>query len=116
MQGVDWIQCFCMRHKAGLQSAKFVGGECLTRLPSTSICSNVHLNRSIKPRNTVMKRYRSTKCFKILNQAKVVWGTQCKLKGLFGRHLNIWSMTPKCEQLEYAFCNSNIDFLGLSET
>lgn len=114
--GLDPAHLFDMH--ASLQSAEPVGGECLTRLSTTPTCLNVglHSNRSFKPRNPVMKRHRSTHFFQTLNQAKIVWDTRCKMKGLFGGHLNIRSMTPKREQLEHLLCNSNIDFLGLSET
>ncbi|KAF7211598.1 leucine-rich repeat extensin-like protein 1 [Nothobranchius furzeri] len=67
-------------------------------------------------RNPVLKRHRITKIFRTLNQAKVVWDLQSRVKGLLGGHLNIRSMRPKREQLEHLLCNSLIDFLGLSET
>ena len=35
---------------------------------------------------------------------------------MFGGHLNVRSLVPKREQIEHLLCNSNIDFMGLSET
>ncbi len=70
---------------------------------------------TIQQRNPVMKRYRSSKFFQTLNQAKTVWDPKFK-KGLLGGHLNVRSMVPKREQLEHLLNDSNIDFLGLTET
>lgn len=66
--------------------------------------------------NPVFKKHRSFKLFQTLNQARTIWDPQCKDKGLLGGHLNIRSMAPKREQLEHLLFNSNVDFLGLSET
>lgn len=43
-------------------------------------------------------------------------GPTFKKRGLVGGHLNVRSMITKREQLEHLVCNSNIDFLGLTET
>lgn len=71
---------------------------------------------SIRSRNPVMKKHHITKFFQTLNQARTVWDPRCKVKGLFGGYLNIKSMATKREQLENLLVNSNIDFLGLTET
>lgn len=71
---------------------------------------------SIISRNSVMKKHCIAKFFQTLNQARTVWDPRCKDKGLFGGHLNIRSMTTKCEQLEHLLVNCNTDFLGLTET
>lgn len=40
----------------------------------------------------------------------------CYRKGLLGSHLNVRSLASKGEQIEHLLINSNIDFMGLSET
>lgn len=71
---------------------------------------------SNQDRNPVLKRHRSSNMFHTLNQAKQIWDPRAKPKGLLGGHLNIRSMALKREELEHLLCNSNIDFIGLSET
>lgn len=67
-------------------------------------------------RNPILKKHRSIKLFQTLNQARTIWDPCHKNRGLLGGHLNIRSITPKREQLEHLLINSNIDFLGLTET
>ncbi|KAK0142318.1 putative RNA-directed DNA polymerase from transposon X-element [Merluccius polli] len=66
--------------------------------------------------NPAIKKYRKTNIFKTLNHAKIVWDPKSKPTGLLGGHLNIRSAVSKQSQLEHLLSDSNLDFLGLSET
>lgn len=69
----------------------------------------------VKPRNPILKSYRSTKQFQTLNRTKTVWDPKHKPKGLLCSHLNIRSLCNKREQLEHILHESNLDCLAISE-
>lgn len=57
---------------------------------------------------------KSVKYFLTVNHAKVIWDPKKKLKGITGRHLNIWSLMPKRDEIQHLLVDSN--FLALTET
>ncbi len=69
---------------------KTVGGELKTGVHNAT-------------KNPTFKKKRSTKLNITLNQAKVIWDPKCKPKGLFGGHLNIRSILPKCDQIQHFY-------------
>ena len=67
-------------------------------------------------RNPAVRRQRLFKTFQTVNHAKVLWDPKLKLRGLFGGHFNIRSITAKSNQLTHLVSDSNLDFLCLTET
>lgn len=67
-------------------------------------------------RNPAVRRQSLCKIFQTANHAKVLLDPKVKPRGLFGGHLNIRSIVAKSEQLSHLLSNSNLDFLGISET
>ena len=47
---------------------------------------------------------------------RVLWDPTVKPKGIFGWHINVRSIISKTEQIEKLLSDSNLDYLGLSET
>ena len=46
----------------------------------------------------------------------MLWDPRSKPRGLLGGHINIRSLVSKSDQIEHLLNNSNLDFLGVSET
>ena len=57
-----------------------------------------------------------TSFFPTVNHAKILWDRKSKPKGIFGAHLNIRSLLPKHDEVKSLVMDSNLHFLGLSET
>lgn len=70
-----------------------------------------------KPTTTkVSNRQSQTKLLQTVNHAKILWDPEAKPKGIFGGHINIRSLPSKTEQMEKLLYDSNLDYLGLTET
>lgn len=132
----------CLRH--GLLSLVLSGGsgaglQC--GLPTTSVASRMEPattfggkcgfvaspqtltgNKSsiptvrLKSLNPVIKKQHKMRFFQTLNNAKFIWDSRSKPKGLLLGHINIRSIVTKAEQMEHLLIDSNIDILGILES
>lgn len=66
--------------------------------------------------NSALKKHRKLNFFKTVNHSRLIWDQQLKPRGLFGGHMNIRSLSPKSEEVHHLLINSNLDFLGLTES
>lgn len=92
---------------ANTMSGRNIGQMLMTPVPSRSIPTN--------PTQAIScLKQQQMKLFQTVNQANVLWDVKTKLKGIFGGHLNIWSIVSKTEQLEHLLMG--INYLCLTET
>lgn len=66
--------------------------------------------------NPAVTKHFNIGLFQTVQHSKMIWDPCAKPRGLIGGHLNICSVRAKTDQLENLFTDSNLDFLGLSET
>ncbi|KAK7922272.1 hypothetical protein WMY93_009174 [Mugilogobius chulae] len=76
---------------------------------SPLITNRKHINPGIR-------KHRKWALFRTVNHSRIIWDSKAKPKGLLGGHLNVRSIIPKTDQITHLLENSNLDFLGISET
>ena len=54
--------------------------------------------------------------FQTINHAQIIWNPKSKSSGVLGGHINVRSLLQKLPQIEILLSDSNLDFLGISET
>ena len=68
--------------------------------------------------NRAIQMNRKWKVVQTVNNAIIIWDLKVKPKGILGGHLNIQSLKSclKSDQLKNMLLESNLDYLGLTET
>lgn len=59
---------------------------------------------------TTMSKHEQNPIFQTVNHAKVIWDPKVNHKGIFGGHLNIRSLLPKCDEIKALLLDSNLFF------
>ncbi len=92
------------------------GGRLQRNAQQPDVFSIMTLPGNAHKLNRATMKHRKYKLLKTLNHACVIWDSKAKPRGLLGGHLNIRSITSKCEQVQHLLYESNLDFLCISET
>ena len=85
--------------------------------PYTTQTGDKHpITARLQSLNLAIRKQRKMHFFHTLNNAKIIWDSRSKPKGLLIGHINIHSIIGKIEQIEHLLNNSNIDILAISES